>query len=697
MRLHEDLQKSIEELAAFLKANGLDEQEITHYTLLMEEILLTYRDNPAFDEFELRCVKHSRSVSIKLTVPGKKLNPLEDNLIIERIAEKMENPPVWKYRMGKNTILLKPVLLFSGINSLKYVWSHIQSARGAFAWALFVNMLAIVLGIILPIYAAMLISSLTNSQLDQLLYMSVVVLLLRFLRDAFVFIYESLYAKAHKSMSDSMSADLTEKMLKIRVESIRKHGSGLFIQRLTDDVLGLAEIFYLVLLDSAEIIQFIGILIGFALISPPLFFYEIITIVILTCIETHRANLYQQDERKLRLSKEVYTDAISEIVNANREIKLYRGEKTFLETVRRRNDTFTTQSRQKRSTLLRYKFIRWNLREIFGFIFVILLISFIKEGRFDVTIAVVLFNYNENMYGAVATYGSLMGRIKMFLLSSERLYQLSSSRDYPVERFGNTHIDRLRGEISFEDVTFAYPSGTEGGSGRTILDHMDLHIEPGEYVAITGRSGCGKTTMFNLITKLYETPRGTIRLDGVNIKELDADSIRGNIAIVSQNPHIMHMTIRENFRIVKPDADEEEMIAACKQACIHDDIMAMPDGYDTLIMEDGSNISGGQRQRLAIAMCILKDAPILLMDEATSALDSITQEAVQQNVTRLCGTRTILVVAHRMSTIVNCSRILFMDGGKIVASGTHEQLLRECPAYRELYESDRKHELDMLE
>lgn len=697
MRLNTDLQKSIEETAAFLKLNGLDEQEITRYTLLMEELLLTYRDDPAFDVFSVKCAKHLKTVTVKVTVPGRSLNPLADNRIIGRILEGMDNPPVWKYALEKNMIVFRPVLLFSAINSLKYIWSHIHGARRTFVRAVVFNVLTIILGIILPIFAAQLITSLTNSMLKRLIYMSAVVLVLRLLRDRFIASYEKMYAKVYKSMFDSLSAELTEKMLKIRVQSIRRYGSGLFIQRLTNDVKGLTDNFEYLMMEATDIIQYIGVLLGFALISLPLFFFQLITIILLICIETHRMKVFQQNERKSRLSNEAYTDVISEIVNANREIKLYRGEKTFLETVRRCNDTLTTLDRKKSFENCRYRSIRWELRETFSFIFIILLVLFVSEGRFDVTVALVLFNYNESLFSAVNTYGLLSKAIELFLLSTERLYQLSISRDFPIEHFGDTHIDRLRGEIAFENVTFAYPSDTEDRQNPAILEHMELHIEPGEYVAITGRSGCGKTTMFNLITKLYETQLGAVKLDGVNIKELDADSIRGNIAIVSQNPYIMHMTIRENLRIAKQDATEEEMIAACRQACIHDDIMCMPDGYDTLIMQDGSNISGGQRQRLAIAMCILKNAPILLMDEATSALDSITQNAVQQNIARLSGTRTIVVVAHRMSTIVNCSRILFMDEGRIAASGTHEQLLKECAEYRALYESDRKHEKDMVE
>ena len=697
MQLKTDMQKTVKDVSLFLKANSLDQKTIKRFALFLEEALLVYHDDPSFDTFTVKCEKHIKTVTIKIVVPGKSLNPMENDLIIERAMKGMENPPVWSYRNGRNIIVYKPILLFTSLNSLKFVWSHMRGERKKLFATLALNLLEIAAELALPIFSAMVIAALTTSAIKRLVYMTIVVLLLRLIRDVLTYKCEIRYSQVYKSMLDSLSAGLTRKMLEIKVDSIRKNGSGLFIQRLTSDVNGLTDRFDAFLQMATQMIQYFGILIGFAIISFPLFLYQLVAVAVLIWIETHRADVYQQNERKARISAEAYTDAVGEIVRANREIKLYQGKKAFLEIVRKCNDDLTRLNLQKQITNNKYCLLRWDLREAFHFIFVMILVLYVIQGRMDVAIAVVLYNYNESMFGLVGDYGWFMSSMKMTLLYCERLYQLASGRDFPVEHFGDTHIDRMRGEISFENVTFAYPSEKEGKVNRTILDHMDLQIEPGEYVAITGRSGCGKTTMFNLITKLFEAQRGAVKLDGVNIRRLDEASIRSNIAIVTQNPYIMHMTIRENLRIAKADATEEEMIAACKQACIHEDILRMENGYDTHITDDGASMSGGQRQRLAIAMCILKDAPILLMDEATSALDNITQCAVQDNIKHLSDNRTVLVIAHRMSTIVNCDRILFMNEGRIAASGTHEQLMKTCEEYRKLYESDQKRDSDIEE
>jgi ABC-type multidrug transport system fused ATPase/permease subunit len=187
---------------------------------------------------------------------------------------------------------------------------------------------------------------------------------------------------------------------------------------------------------------------------------------------------------------------------------------------------------------------------------------------------------------------------------------------------------------------------------------------------------------------MYDIQDGKITIDGVNIQELDKESIRGNITIIHQSPYIFNMSIRDNLRLVKEDLTEEEMIEACKLACLDEFINVLPDKYDTMIGEGGLTLSGGQRQRLAIARALVQKTEIILFDEATSALDNETQSKIQQAIQNLQKDYTILIVAHRLSTVVNSDRILFLNEGKIEAEGTHQELLKICPAYKQLYEAE---------
>ena len=235
--------------------------------------------------------------------------------------------------------------------------------------------------------------------------------------------------------------------------------------------------------------------------------------------------------------------------------------------------------------------------------------------------------------------------------------------------------------IEFKNVTFKYDT-------KLILNDLNFKVNANETVAFVGKSGAGKTTIFNLLCKMYDNYDGTITMDGVNIKKLDKDTIRGNITIVSQNPYIFNMSIKDNLKLVKNDLTEEEMVEACKLACLDEYISSLPNKYDTVVGEGGVNLSGGEKQRLAIARAFLQKTEIILFDEASSALDNETQAKIQQAIDNLQKDYTILMIAHRLSTIKNADRILLLDGGKIKAEGTHKELLKNSKLYKSLYEKE---------
>ena len=236
------------------------------------------------------------------------------------------------------------------------------------------------------------------------------------------------------------------------------------------------------------------------------------------------------------------------------------------------------------------------------------------------------------------------------------------------------------GEISFENVVFHYPARPE----KAALAGLDFSVKPGESVAIVGPSGAGKSTIFSLLLRYYDPQSGTIRVDGVALPEADPLAIRGRMAVVPQDVAIFASTLRENIAFGRPDATDEDIIAAAKAALAHDFIMALEKGYDTLVGERGMTLSGGQRQRIAIARAILRDAPILLLDEATSALDAESEMMVQKGLEHLMTGRTTLVVAHRLATVLKADRILVVDEGRIIEEGTHASLVQKNGVYARL-------------
>ncbi len=239
-------------------------------------------------------------------------------------------------------------------------------------------------------------------------------------------------------------------------------------------------------------------------------------------------------------------------------------------------------------------------------------------------------------------------------------------------------LENVRGEIAYRDVSFAYDNGVP------VLKHIDLTIRPGESFALVGPSGGGKTTLCHLLPRFYDVSEGSVAVDGHDVRAVTQASLRRNIGIIQQDVFMFAATIRENIRYGRPDADDAAVEEAARRAEIYDEIMEMPDGFDTYIGERGVMLSGGQKQRLSIARVFLKNPPILILDEATSALDSVTEQRIQASLEALSRGRTCIIIAHRLSTIRNADRIAVLEGDGIVEMGTHAELMARGGAYAAL-------------
>ena len=570
------------------------------------------------------------------------------------------------------------------LKNLKFVWQFAKGERAKLLKYIICNIFMIIISIVAPIISAQIIIYLTDSLFTQLLFLAVVLCLVEWFRNIFNR-FAMYYAQViYRETFISLQTQLGKEIMRLETSVIDQNGSGVFIQRLTNDTSRLASVFNLLNQHLSNILTDLGIFVAILIINVWAFIYLVVIVFILFLLERKRTNLYNENDRKFRKKNEKVSSFVGEIIRGIRDIKMLHSEDSFSKELYSQVKELNLDRYEMNSVNRRYIFKRSMLRDLFDMGLIFLLVYLILEDNLVVANALVIHNYAVRIPNIVWSVGILLDGIKDFNLSSTRVFDIMYGKEYKKEKFGSKHLNKVNGDFQFSHVSFRYKDSD------VVLDDLSFQVHANETVAFVGKSGAGKSTIFSLLCKLYPVDSGKITIDGVDINLLDQDSIRGNITVISQNPYIFHVSVRDNLRLMMEDITEEEMIRACKLACIHDFIMTLPDGYDTIVGEGGVNLSGGQRQRLAIARAFLQKTEIILFDEATSALDNETQKEIQKAIHNLQKDYTILIIAHRLSTIINSDRILFIDKGKVMGEGTHKELLKSCKGYKELYEAELK-------
>ncbi|MBQ9012036.1 MAG: ABC transporter ATP-binding protein [Bacilli bacterium] len=569
------------------------------------------------------------------------------------------------------------------IKNLKRVYKYGKKYKKSLIIQMVCCVIFITINIILPIFGAKQLLYLTTNVYDELIGVSILVALIASFNALARVLLRRNTQKFFRGTTRDIQVDLGREILKIEVSDIDKNSTGKFTRRLGSDTDEMSRIFTMGMGHITGIITNLGIFIAVFIINKMVFIYYLIVTLILTLINLIKTEKYNKKDKEFREQNEITAGLSTELIRGVRDIKMLDARKTFMDKLKENIDLMSLKLFKMRNVEMNFDCFINIIQVLAELGLVILIIMLIKLGNLTVSSAIILFSYRTRLLtNLMEKVSDLLVEIRNFNLSTNRVFSLLDSTEFKKEKFGKKHIDNVKGNFEFDKVDFKYNNGKE------VLNDLSFKIKANETVAFVGKSGVGKTTIFSLLCKLYDIQSGSIKIDGIDINELDEDSIRGNITIISQNPYIFNMSIKDNLKLVKDGVTEEEIKKACHLACLDDFIETLPNKYDTVVGESGVILSGGQRQRLAIARAFIQNTKIILFDEATSALDNETQSKIQKAIDNLKKDYTILIIAHRLSTIVNCDRILVLDKGCIKAEGTHKELLKTNKIYKTLYETE---------
>ena len=421
------------------------------------------------------------------------------------------------------------------------------------------------------------------------------------------------------------------------------------------------------------------------------------TILIALIVDTIRLKKFDKNLKSTNTAREEFVSIVNETIKSEKDIKTSGLEDKLKKVVDERTKKNMKEHYNLYNTNQILRTVRSALQEVMIFATLILGIVLMEKGLVTIAIFMVIYSYRGSIKSFSSFIGFLSESMSTIKNSLGRIRELFEDDEFEMEKFGNVRLENVAGKIEFKNVAFKYKEyefkkdkkvkkvAKNLKSETHVLENVNFVIEPNTTVAFVGKSGSGKSTILSLISKMLEADGGEVLIDGVDIKKLDKDTLRRSISLVNQFPYIFDMSIKENLLLAKEDATDEEIERAIKDSYLNEFIDTLPNGINTVVGESGVKLSGGQRQRLAIARALLRQTSIIIFDESTSSLDNFAQEHIKKCIDNLKGKSTIVIVAHRLSTIRNVDNIFFLEDGKIVDEGSFNELFRKNKEFKNMF------------
>ncbi len=541
--------------------------------------------------------------------------------------------------------------------------------------------------VLFPFYTEKLLNAFTDQNGQALLLAAVLLVVFQILHSVIhMLLWGTTANKLRAKITRDIRFNTISSILNLHTKNFDEYGSGKLIQTIASDTEQLSSIYMDIVDVTTSIIAKMAMYVYIFIANFWLGLYCVAEFILVCLVYHIRLNARIKDRRKVRGEIDKNIGIVVETIRGARDIKNYNIEKSMLDVADKSLQTL--EKIDNKTNTKQYQLFRVTIitRDLLSFLYIPLALILIHFNITTFPIAFTIFVFRTSALSAIDWIMRMLEEFKDGGLYAERIFSVIEGYHDGFENFpehdGFKKLPKKL-DINIKNLNFKYNE-----NNAEVFHNFNLDIEFGTKIALVGESGAGKSTIIKLINKTYETGGGQILIGGNDINSFSKNTLRNLITIVPQDPYIFNFTILENLKIISPNATQKQIEKACKKAQIHDFIVSLPEGYNTVLGEGGTKLSGGQKQRLAIARAFLKNSPIMIFDESTSALDNVNQNNIKQAIDQIGKDKIVIIVAHRLSTIIDVDKIYFINNGKIEASGTHKQLLASSKSYKKLYQKE---------